>query len=146
MSSDRSSIHTKQWGEGINEFSVENQVDTSQWDEKYKNFTVNPEKRGRGRPKKDARKPLNIISLDDLEKLGKNRNTVKETRGRPKGCTQKQIMYNNYAMGHLPLMIEPLTELEQLGKLGIKMLNNLDSFYQTPCMTSTWTRQRQTVT
>jgi hypothetical protein len=34
-------------------------------------------------------------------------------------------MYNNYAMGHLPLMIEPLTELEQLGKLGIKLLNNL---------------------
>eukprot|EP00090_Calanus_glacialis_P014566 TRINITY_DN23385_c0_g1_i1.p1 TRINITY_DN23385_c0_g1~~TRINITY_DN23385_c0_g1_i1.p1 ORF type:complete len:238 (+),score=36.06 TRINITY_DN23385_c0_g1_i1:66-779(+) len=127
MSSDRSSIHTKQWGEGINELSVENQeqfqfenqtqVNTSQWDEKYKNFTVNPEKRGRGRPKKDARKPLNIISLDDLEKLGKDRNPVKETRGRPKGCTQKQIMYNNYAMGHLPNMIEPLTELEQLDTL-----------------------------
>ena len=110
-----------------------------------KDFTVNPEKGGRGRPKKGARKPLNIISLDDLEKLGKDINPVKETRGRPKGCTQKQIMYNNYAMGHLPLMIEPLTELEQLGKLGIKRVNNLASFYQTPCMTSTWTRQRQTL-
>ena len=52
--------------------------------------------------KKCERKPLNIISLNGPEKLGKEINPVKEKKGQPAGSTKKQGFYKNCATIILP--------------------------------------------